>query len=765
MKFSTTLFTIASLAISVLSGVVLPSNDRDIPMAGLEANIVDLKTLQVRDAAPSYLDDRGIPIGCLANVFALLVINRIGRIDIQSHIDNLETFRRDFNSNINVNLDFTQAFEPLRFVRFSIRNNSQLVSNALILSNYRDTAIGQPRETIRISIPRAGGVAIGTPAPSTYTGCVELPRLDEDWSLWLFQHKDKAVSHGVWEYCNPAVSTPPTLTPKPERPILPDGDLTAEVLQVQRMKLSEWEWKYKEWHQKDKALKEICTDVASTISTSLIPLIQNDATAHARLAKLRAHIAPSDPTRRRELRVKYDALRSPKPRNTSVDKWLDEWIRVTDLMAMLDMPEMKGGQVQEEFLVTANKLHETWATAELRKLLDLQENPAVKDLDLPTINTLVASFRQFLRIIKPQGSTFGTFGASLGIADSSGSTKANTTEEGPSQNQKPQAKHNHPPGKCICLEEHWYSNCPYINPAVRRAGWTLDPEIEAKFKKAKKNPRIAKQLQRAAERQNAKATSEPTTTPIAFDAQAHGDHQPHSMACSFQAFSTNHVSNPPYINRWIMDPGSNVHVINSKSWRWTHTRYSTADEALYAGSQTPNGIQDIQLTHVALVEGFFANILSLSRCKDMKIHFDSGKNHLYQATPNNVVALLDYHAGHWLIDADDGKRPNANSLQSMAAFRPSHDPKPHLKATATEAHHIWAHLGPDTIRHLEAAVRGFKLQGSDPPQSWKECEDCILTKMNKQISRRTPDTVSTRPFERIAIDLVYLVPQGEECVG
>jgi hypothetical protein len=45
----------------------------------------------------------------------------------------------------------------------------------------------------------------------------------------------------------------------------------------------------------------------------------------------------------------------------------------------------------------------------------------------------------------------------------------------------------------------------------------------------------------------------------------------------------------------------------------------------------------------------------------------------------------------------------------MAAFKPSHDPKPHLKATATEAHHIWAHPGPDTVRHLEAAVRGFKL--------------------------------------------------------
>jgi hypothetical protein len=65
-------------------------------------------------------------------------------------------------------------------------------------------------------------------------------------------------------------------------------------------------------------------------------------------------------------------------------------------MATLDMPKIKAGQVQEEFLVTANKVHETWATAELRKLLDLQEKPEVKDSDLPTITTLVASFRQFL---------------------------------------------------------------------------------------------------------------------------------------------------------------------------------------------------------------------------------------------------------------------------------------------------------------------------------------------------------------------------------
>ncbi|KAF2022926.1 hypothetical protein EK21DRAFT_81998, partial [Setomelanomma holmii] len=102
-----------------------------------------------------------------------------------------------------------------------------------------------------------------------------------------------------------------------------------------------------------------------------------------------------------------------------------------------------------EFLVTANKVHGTWVTAELRKLLDLQE----KDSDLPTITTLVASFRQFLRIIKPQGPTLSSFSASLGIADGIGSNnKANTTKEGPSQ--KHQANQNQPLCKCICLEEH-----------------------------------------------------------------------------------------------------------------------------------------------------------------------------------------------------------------------------------------------------------------------------------------------------------------------
>jgi hypothetical protein len=52
---------------------------------------------------------------------------------------------------------------------------------------------------------------------------------------------------------------------------------------------------------------------------------------------------------------------------------------------------------------------------------------------------------------------------------------------------------------------------------------------------------------------------------------------------------------------------------------------------------------------------------------DMKIHFYSERNLLYQATSTNIIALLDYQADYWLIDADNEKCPDATLLQPMAA--------------------------------------------------------------------------------------------------
>jgi hypothetical protein len=101
---------------------------------------------------------------------------------------------------------------------------------------------------------------------------------------------------------------------------------------------------------------------------------------------------------------------------------------------------------------------------------------------------------------------------------------------------------------------------------------------------------------------------------------------------------------PPLINRWILDPGSNSHVANSRLFGWRTTAQAQPGECVYAEGQvlqieewgevelhvnTLTGQQPFNLTYVAYILGFFTNVLGLLRCRSLDMHFDLGKNCLY----------------------------------------------------------------------------------------------------------------------------------------
>jgi hypothetical protein len=88
----------------------------------------------------------------------------------------------------------------------------------------------------------------------------------------------------------------------------------------------------------------------------------------------------------------------------------------------------------------------------------------------------------------------------------------------------------------------------------------------------------------------------------------------------------------------------------------------------------------IKLTHVALVEGFFAIVFGLSRCRSLGIYFDLGRNLLYQNYSSNVVTMLEYSNRHWLIDAEENNRPKSTHLQFRRYLR-SHDQQLSLQLT------------------------------------------------------------------------------------
>lgn len=218
---------------------------------------------------------------------------------------------------------------------------------------------------------------------------------------------------------------------------------------------------------------------------------------------------------------------------------------------------------------------------------------------------------------------------------------------------------------------------------------------------------------------------------------------------------------------WIKLPRLQLHCF----WM-AENRVGCSNRCFFAGSQampvlawgevslnvmSPAGVKKIKLTHVAYVEGFFANILEVSRCKSQQIHFDSGRDPLYQGQPENVTCHLKYSKGHWLVDAPENERL---SLQAFAAYmthateryrRPPHNPRKPIEVTPKAAHQLLGHPGRKAIEKLSENVVGIKLLGGEAPK-WTDGDPCIQCKMTKQISRR-PSPPFDRHFYRIGLDL------------
>jgi hypothetical protein len=76
---------------------------------------------------------------------------------------------------------------------------------------------------------------------------------------------------------------------------------------------------------------------------------------------------------------------------------------------------------------------------------------------------------------------------------------------------------------------------------------------------------------------------------------------------------------------------------------------------------------------------------------------------------------------------------------------------------------MFAHAGKDVIDHLSGNVQGITLDKDARAPRMHECETCIQSKSAAQVSRRASDDHATRPFYRIVVDLVQLIPTGETC--
>ncbi|MCJ1331454.1 hypothetical protein MMC10_008145, partial [Thelotrema lepadinum] len=57
-----------------------------------------------------------------------------------------------------------------------------------------------------------------------------------------------------------------------------------------------------------------------------------------------------------------------------------------------------------------------------------------------------------------------------------------------------------PPETCPCGKQHWYTECYYLNPNIRPAGWKPTPEVETKVKETLKDATIKARVEKSLKR-------------------------------------------------------------------------------------------------------------------------------------------------------------------------------------------------------------------------------------------------------------------------
>ncbi|KAF2462503.1 uncharacterized protein BDR25DRAFT_364019 [Lindgomyces ingoldianus] len=399
---------------------------------------------------------------------------------------------------------------------------------------------------------------------------------------------------------------------------------------------NQWERKITEYKILRKSLARISAEISRTIALQHYFLIEDHKDA-------------------------YNKLKKP---HKDFDAWLSEWLQTVGQCRRANLPDVQGTRAQTDFLRTIKPLAPEFAA---NALLYIIEKEDCNDLAaIPSLEDYISQYRTWHRTMNPVAASIGSF-ATLGIA-------------GTNQNRsrfKPGAK-----PLCICGSIYWFNECKYLNPTTRTKGWKPDQSIQQKVNQARKDPNINSKvlaaLERDKQRREKQQRQQSAPTPINFDDGELPSSTPQSNALQ-QVFSTS-VAVPSLINRWILDPGSNAHICNNTQYGWTYRRDAMPGEIV----NTPAGLSTIKLTHVAYVEGFFANVLGLARCRSLDIHFDSGRDALYQGSSENVVCKLKYQNGHWLIDAEEMERAELSTFSSR--LRSS---SPELVTLATKLKRIY----------------------------------------------------------------------------
>jgi hypothetical protein len=590
-----------------------------------------------------------------------------------------------------------------------------------------------------------------------------------NWTPWYAAKRRYATIKGVWQYCDPD-----SATRSPQPVTEPSDDDSAETWKI-------WEIKSRRQESIQKAIGEVNLEILRTVAMTHIHLI--DGAEHddprSQLTTLRKHFKVTDQQRRLELATQYSDIQK-KPKNQSVQAWLDEYSQITSQCAQESMPEMTETRAQWRFIhAVRDSGDEAWAQAQF---LAMEQGEASDLWPTPTLQDLISRYRRTAPTAQNSTKTLGSF-----------TSQASLSITGPKPREQPK-EHPREQSRCVCGLHLSVLRCFTLNPEAegRSKDFKPSPRALSQLVEAFRNKGILNKVKKAYKDAGIRWTFDMENAKAELAKRSSTSRQTHQADTASDSSSDGYASNAAYSmqplesnaasslhdrslqDQWVMDPGSNVHICNKTGVNWKQTKLPSSQDAVQAGCNSHrvqawgevtldvrrgNETASITLKKVAYIPGFIANIFSLSCCKN--VHFNSKTNKLFKEDESKIFSDLDRVGGHWFLNAQDATQP-FQAIQAMAAD--STRAKPSQVVTAMRAHQLLGHPSYQAIEHLKDSTTGLTIGTNGKGEQWTDsCIPCIKGKMKEDVSRRPRADKACRPFYRIILDIIQLQKHGEAC--
>ena len=341
-------------------------------------------------------------------------------------------------------------------------------------------------------------------------------------------------------------------------------------------------------------------------------------------------VTPADFARALEIDDQYNLLCAGPPRGQNLRQWFNKWERLYAKAKTTIHADTESGMIVFHFI---RSLEQTVPLLAATALVDLSLNK-----ETPTFMEILNLFRLLC--------------AKDLIA---GSTRSSSTLNKRSKDL--------PPKDCVCGKPHCYTNCFYLIESIRPKGWHPNPKITKKIDEALKDPKLKANTDKARKRKDPRE-------------------QPSKLTAKLPAEPEINAKNYDIANCWILASASNIHVCNDPS-RFNITHSTTSNDYLISGSTTypiqAYGTVDITLTsptgkresiilkQVALIPGFFTNLVSFNRAHAANIYWDTEKDTLYtlnKGKRDHFCQLRRYN-GLWMVEYNSPLSTSASPSTSV----------------------------------------------------------------------------------------------------